>query len=126
MLTPQEMDGVLSRWSKVGSFTHPLIHSEVVMIGPEVLTVVGVVALLCIGGLVLVFVLPFLSGILTLLSGLLEFVFDVSTGGPVGCCGCLVFLILVVGCCGFVALVAYTLSTCCTPDAVNFCTWFGL
>ncbi len=93
---------------------------------PTLVTIGIIVAVLCVGGLLLSFLLPFLSGILTFLSALLEVGLDVLTGGPVTWCGCLVLLILIVGFCGLVAVIVYSLSTCGTPNAVNFCNWFGL
>lgn len=93
---------------------------------PQLVTIGAVILVLCIGGLLLSFALPLLSGIFTLISALFEVGLDVLMGGPIAWCGCIVFLVLVVGCCAFVAVVAYSLSTCGTPDAVNFCSWFGL
>ncbi len=93
---------------------------------PQVLTVIAVIAALCVGGLVLSFILPLLSGLFSIISAFVEFLFHVLTGGPVAWCGCLVLAILLIGFCGFIAVVIYSLSTCGTPDAVNFCAWFGL
>jgi len=86
----------------------------------------GLILLLCAGGLVLAVVLPVITSLLSFVGGFLEFFLDILTGGPVAWCGCLVVVLLLVGCCGLVALAGFTLSTCGTQEAVNFCRWFGL
>jgi hypothetical protein len=86
----------------------------------------GLVLLLCVGGIILSVVLPAIASLLSVVGGFLEFFLDILTGGPVAWCGCLVVVILLVGCCVIVALAGFTLSTCGTPNAVNFCQWFGL
>jgi len=95
-------------------------------VDPQLVTIGAVILVLCVGGLLLSFVLPFLSGVFTLISALFEVGLDVLMGGPVAWCGCLILLILLVGCCGFVAVAASSLTTCGTPEAVNFCSFFGL
>ncbi len=93
---------------------------------PQTVTIIVVIAALCIGGLILSFILPIISGIFGVFSNFIEIFIDVLTGGPVAWCGCILLLLFLVGFCGFIAVMAYSLSTCGTPDAVRFCTWFGL
>jgi hypothetical protein len=88
-------------------------------------TIGGPLVVLCLGGLVLSFVLPAVGGLLAFLGSIFELLLDVFTGGPVAWCGCLVRAILLVGCCGAAAIAGYSLSTCNTPDPVHFCSWFG-
>lgn len=83
-----------------------------------------VLAVLCVGGLILAVVLPLLSGVFEVLGTLLEFVFNIVSGGPVAWCGCLLFLILLLACCGLIVLVAT--SGCGTPGAAGLCAWLGL
>jgi len=89
-------------------------------------TLAGIALLVCVVGLGLAFILPLASAILTVLGGLLDFVMDLLTGGPMTWCGCLLVLVAIGGCCGLAALISYVLSTCGTPQAVRFCVWFGL
>lgn len=89
-------------------------------------TLAGIALLVCVAGFALALILPLASAILSIVGGLLDFVMDLLTGGPVTWCGCLLALVVVGGCCGLAALISYVLSTCGTPQAVNFCVWFGL
>ena len=93
---------------------------------PQWMALGGLVLLLCVGGLILSFVLPAIASLFSALGGFVQFLVNILTGGPVTWCGCLAVIILLVACCGLVALAGFTLSTCGTPDAVNFCRWFGL
>jgi hypothetical protein len=95
-------------------------------IDPQIITIGVIVLGVCAGGLILSFVLPLFGGILAIAGHLLEAVFTVIEGGPVAWCGCLFVLMLVFGCCLFVSVLSFSLATCGTPDAVTFCTWFGL
>ncbi len=93
---------------------------------PQIVTIGGVILLLCVGGVILSIVLPLLSSILAVFGTVLELLFDVLTGGPIAWCGCLVVFILVGGCCLLVSVLSFSLSSCGTPDAVNLCSWFGM
>lgn len=76
---------------------------------------------LCLLGVVAMVVQPVLGA----LSSVLDIFFNLVMGEPLTGCGCL----LMVGFCAFAAcaaaFVASVLSTCGTPEAVNFCTLFG-
>jgi hypothetical protein len=82
-------------------------------------------ALLCGVGVVLLIATQVLGNVVGLFTSILGVFFNIAEGGPASWCGCLV---LIGGCivCGGLALVlAQTLSTCGTPNAVNFCGLFG-
>jgi hypothetical protein len=79
---------------------------------------------LCIGGVVLVFLLQFLGSIFGLLFGVIDFFLGILTGGPESWCGCLVFLGIAVLCVVVTVSMFGLLSTCGTEDAVNFCRFF--
>lgn len=87
----------------------------------EPLTIVILCCGLCIGGIVVVFILPLFAGLLDILTGLVEALFEIANIGPLPGCGCIV---LIAGC-GLCAAVTVFISniaaTCGTPDAVNFC-----
>ncbi len=89
-------------------------------------TLAGIALLVCVAGLGLALILPLASAVLTIVGGLLDFVMDLVAGGPTTWCGCLLALVVIGGCCGIAALISYVLSTCGTPQAVNFCVWLGL
>ncbi len=93
---------------------------------PQIVPVIAILGLLCVGGVILAVVLPFISGLLGAVSSVFELVIDLFTGGPVAWCGCLLALLLVATCCGLILFAVAVLPTCGTPDAVNFCAWFGL
>jgi hypothetical protein len=80
---------------------------------------------LCVGGVILAFVLNLLGTIFGALGSVLAFGTDIITGGPVTWCGCLVVIVLLLLCGGGLLLLASVLSTCGTPDAVNLCSLFG-
>ena len=68
------------------------------------------------------FVFDIISTVFNLVFGL---VFGVLGSGPEGCCGCIVLLIVLLGCGGITLLIVQSLSSCGTPDAVNFCRIFS-
>lgn len=89
--------------------------------GAQPFTLVLLCCGLCIGGIVLFFIFPLVTGLLEIVFGLFETLLDIANIGPLPGCGCIV---LIAGCglCGAVTLfVSNVLSTCGTPDAVNFC-----
>lgn len=79
---------------------------------------------LCVGGIFLTVVLPVIGGALDIFFGVFEFFFDLLSGGPVAWCGCLFFLGACCGCSVLTYTIINLLSTCGTPDAVNFCRLF--
>jgi hypothetical protein len=82
--------------------------------------------LLCVGGVFLMLGLQIIGGLLDVFTSIFELFFDVLSGGPVAWCGCLVLL---GGCAGIVGLgimLSQALATCGTPQAVNFCSFFGM
>jgi hypothetical protein len=87
----------------------------------SLLTVAVVCCVSCAGGLILLFVIGIAADILGAVFGIVEIGFDLFNAGPVPGCGC----VLVIGVCGSCSAFTYfalqTLSTCGTPDAVNFC-----
>ncbi len=80
---------------------------------------------LCVGGIILMFGLQLIGGALGVVGSMGGIIMDVVSGGPISWCGCAVVIGLVIGCGGLVLIIASTLSTCGTPDAVNLCTFFG-
>lgn len=80
--------------------------------------------LLCIVGFLALIVLPIVGGALDLLGGIFELVFGILEGGPIAWCGCLLFLAGCGVCAGILIAVMSVLSTCDTPNAVNFCRLF--
>lgn len=85
---------------------------------------VGCVAL-CIIGIGVLFSLQIFSGIVAMLSGLLQGFGTILSGGPLAWCGCILLFVI----CGATAVVGIwlvsILSTCGTADAVNICQLFG-
>ena len=80
---------------------------------------------LCVIGVVIVVVLNFFGAAAGIVGNLFEFVFDILGGGPLSWCGCLIGLFVCGGGICMVAFIASILSTCGTPNAVRFCTFFG-
>lgn len=80
---------------------------------------------LCVGGIILAFGFQLLGGVLGVVGSMGSILMDVVSGGPISWCGCAVVIGLVIGCGALVLIIASTLSTCGTADAVNFCTFFG-
>ncbi|MBC7813665.1 MAG: hypothetical protein H7175_21085 [Burkholderiales bacterium] len=89
------------------------------------LTIALVCGGLCIVGVVLMFAFQFLGGALGMVGHLGGLLMNIVSGGPMSWCGCAVVIGLVIGCGGLVLIAASTLSTCGTPEAVNFCTFLG-
>ena len=92
-------------------------------VNPVVL-VVAVVGL-CLLGVVLFFVLQLLGTTAGIFANLMQLLMQIISGGPVAWCGCL----FVAGSCMICILVVIggssMLSSCGTPNAVNFCALFG-
>ena len=82
------------------------------------------VCLCCIGGVVLLLIMNVLGGTLGAALGIFEVFFDFLSAGPIAWCGCLVLLFGCVVCGGGILVLINILSTCDTPDAVNFCRFF--
>jgi len=84
-------------------------------------TLLLIIAGLCALAVVVMVILP----IIGTLFDLIGVVGGLLTGDPSSCCGCLLFLGLTAVCGGIAAFVLSVLSSCGTPEAVNFCSWFG-
>lgn len=86
---------------------------------------VGLCAL-CVVGVLLLFVLQFLGIFTDAVGTVFDLVFGLVGAEPFSCCGCLTVL----GALAIVVVLVWfansVLATCGTPDAVNFCAWFGL
>ena len=90
-----------------------------------VLIGVGLCAL-CAVGLILLFVLQFLGIFTDAIGTVFDLVFGLVGAEPFSCCGCLAVL---GGGAVIIVLIWFSnavLATCGTPNAVNFCAWFGL
>lgn len=92
---------------------------------------IGTALLLGVGlaGLCIVVIILFLGvQIIGSVVGALTSVAGLASGvlaDPFSCCGCLV-LGGAISICGVIALIMLQgLSTCGTPEAINFCTFFG-
>ncbi|MDX2162587.1 MAG: hypothetical protein SF162_14785 [bacterium] len=92
---------------------------------PGLLPLLGVgCALLCVAGVVLMLGAQVI-GIFADLIGSVTGLFSGLVGNPIACCGCLVLLGAVVVCGGGLWVISGVLSSCGTPEAVNFCALFG-
>lgn len=90
---------------------------------PNVLIYVAVACgLLLVVGLILFLAAQFLGTILSTLELLLE----VVAGGPIAWCGCLLVILGCAVCGGVGIMLATSLRSCGTPQAVNLCSVFGL
>ena len=79
-------------------------------------------ALLCVVGLVLLFVLQVATGLFEIIFGIIGAIGGILGSGP---CGCLV-VIFGCGVCGLITIgLATIIPQCNTPDAVNFCRLLG-
>lgn len=80
---------------------------------------------LCVLGVILFVVLPVVGGVFDIVLGVADLLSGIVAGGPASGCGCFILL----GLCALAACVAVftasVLSTCGTPEAVNFCALFG-
>lgn len=89
--------------------------------------ILALCGLLCCGGLLVGILLPilgFFGDILGLFGVVFEAFFDILSGGPLAWCGCFLVLFGCFICFGIVVTLVSVLSTCGTPDAVNFCRLF--
>jgi hypothetical protein len=84
-------------------------------------TLLLIVAGLCVLGVFATVIMPLVGTLFDLIG----FVAGLLMGDPSSCCGCILFLMLTAVCGGVAAFALSVLSTCGTPQAVNFCTWFG-
>lgn len=80
---------------------------------------------LCAVGVVFLVVLQVLSGVFGFMFNFLDIFVDLLTGGPLSACGCALGLVACGGCACFAAFGVSVLSTCGTPEAVNFCLLLG-
>lgn len=86
---------------------------------------------MCLLSLVLVVVLPLITGtlqifgsIIDIFTGIIGAFTGILSGGPVAWCGCLFFLVVLAMCGGLALIVANIVATCGTPDQVMFCRLF--
>ncbi len=89
-----------------------------------VLIVVVACTVLCGLGIVMFMGLQIIGTVLGLFTGILEMVLGMIAGGPMAWCGCLAMLLGCGVCLALTLAIAGMLSTCGTPDAVNFCRIF--
>lgn len=82
-------------------------------------------SLLCIGGFFLGIILQVLGGLLGFVFGIVDFLLNIITGGPAAWCGCIVILGGGFLCVVMSITMVNLLSTCGTPEAVNFCRLLG-
>jgi hypothetical protein len=92
--------------------------------GTGLLLAVGLCALCLVGG-ILAFGLQIIGLVAGTLGNVLEIFFEVLGGGPVAWCGCIALIFFCAACAGGALLFATMVSTCGTPEAVNFCSFFG-
>ena len=69
--------------------------------------------------------LDILSLFINIIGGIFDIISGILGGGPGGCCGCLVLIALLLSCGVLAWSLSDVLSTCNTPDAVNFCRIFS-
>ncbi len=86
--------------------------------------VLAICGLLCCGGIFIGIALPVLGIFGDVFGALFGVFFDIISGGPVAWCGCFFVIFGCFVCFGLVATLSSILSTCGTPDAVNFCRLF--
>ncbi len=89
------------------------------------LILAGACALLCVAGLVLTLGMQALSGVLEIITSLAGMLMELLSGGPVAWCGCLALLALVIGGGAVALLLVQGLTSCGTPEAINFCSFLG-
>jgi hypothetical protein len=80
---------------------------------------------ICLVGVVLAVVFGALTTVLQFFAQIFGFFAGILSGGPIAWCGCIV---AIGGCIGVVILaisISTILSTCGTPNEVNFCQLFG-
>jgi hypothetical protein len=83
-------------------------------------------ACLCGVGLIFMIVFQVVGGFLEAIVSFFELIFGLlGGGGSVSGCGCLFLLAACVGTVVVALLVTQMLTTCGTPQAVNFCGLFG-
>jgi hypothetical protein len=87
--------------------------------------IAGGCGLLCVVLVVISTLFQVFGTVFEVFTSLFEFVFGLAGGGPLGGCGCL-FAAVGCGACALVGVtIANVLTTCGTPEAVNFCRLFG-
>lgn len=80
---------------------------------------------LCVLGVILFVVVNVVGSAFGVVFNVVDVFFDLLTGGPLSMCGCVLGLIACGGCACIAAFAASVLSTCGTPQAMNFCLLFG-
>lgn len=83
-----------------------------------------VCGLVCVGTLVLAFVLPVLDVVFEVVGAIIEFSLEIFNAGPVPGCGCVILAVILATCAGVSIWFADALSTCGTADQVNLCRLF--
>jgi len=82
------------------------------------------IALVFFGGIIS-FALGVVGAAFDIIGSVVGIILDILGGGPVAWCGCLVAIVILLGCGGVMLALANALSTCGTPEAVNFCRIFS-
>lgn len=90
----------------------------------SVTIILAICAGLCVFGMLLLFLVQIIGGAFEVIGGFLEIIFGILSGGPEAWCSCIIGTTILFLCCGTVITVVGILSTCGTPDAVNFCRLF--
>ncbi len=92
--------------------------------GASPLLVICGCGLLCVIGIILLFVLQLVDLVFDTLSIFVDLFGGIFGGGFEGCCGCIVLIFAMFGCGGAILLVLNLLQTCGTENAVNLCRLF--
>jgi hypothetical protein len=102
------------------------VQLDQILQGNNVYVLLGVCCCgLCIIGVVLSVVMPFLDIVMGLAGMVIDFAGMLFQAGPVPGCGCVVVVAFVVAVLVVGLLMTSVLSGCGTPQATNFCTLFG-
>ena len=89
-----------------------------------VLLALGCVCL-CGIGFVLLAGFSVVGGFFEIFSSVIEMALQIISGGPISWCGCLFVLFVCGGGTLLAIMLAQGLSSCGTPQAINFCSLFG-
>ncbi|NWF68755.1 MAG: hypothetical protein HXY40_06705 [Chloroflexi bacterium] len=92
--------------------------------GTILLIVVGC-GLLCVVGIGLLFSMQILASVVGMFSGVVQVISTLIQGGPLAWCGCILLFVICIAVVIVGIWFASILATCGTPDAVNFCRFFG-
>lgn len=80
---------------------------------------------LCMVGIVVLLVVQVFGTLFGAVFNFIELFGQILSGGPLAWCGCLLFVGACGVCAGTIGIAVSILSTCGTPNAVNFCAVFG-